>query len=181
MTETIVIPGENYEVVYADPPWRYDFGENTTDSIETHYPVLDLETIKSIQIDTAEDALLYLWVTSPMLEKSFEVINAWGFDYRSSLVWDKRSLGMGHWFRIDHEFLLVARKGNFPTPEQSQRVSSVLHRRKRGHSEKPNIVRTWISEWHPEAKKIELFARERFSGWEAWGNETPSTIQKVIE
>jgi N6-adenosine-specific RNA methylase IME4 len=174
------IPGGPWELLYTDPPWNYDFGTDTPDSIETHYDVLELDDIKNIEIDTADDAALYLWTTGPMLKKAFEVIEAWGFEYRTGAVWDKISLGMGHWFRINHEHLLVARKGTFPPPREDLRVSSVIREKKRGHSQKPDIVRTWLTEWYPDAKKIELFAREHFEGWSAWGNEVPDSMQTTL-
>ena len=176
---------KEYEVFYADPPWRYDTFSTTNDrAIENHYPTMHLSEVKkllkTLMLQPAKESILYLWATAPKLQEALEVMKAWGFEYRSCAVWDKMKLGMGYWFRIDHELLLVGKIGRFRSPKAQARVSSVFRKRRTEHSKKPDLIRTLISEWYPDKSKIELFARERFEGWDAWGNEAPQDIQKIL-
>lgn len=170
-----------YDIIYADPPWRYDAG-TTTDNrrIECHYPTMPLQEIIDMKIPAKKNAVLYLWATSPKLEEALAVMNAWGFSYRTSAVWDKINAGLGHWLLIQHEMLLIGRRGKFPCPPDALMKRSVIRVKKRRHSQKPDIVRTWIKEWYPEAECIELFARERWEGWDVHGNEAPTATQTIL-
>ena len=169
--ETPPLPKGTYDVIYADPPWRYDFAASDSRKIENQYPTMDIEEIKQIEIPTGVNAVLYLWATVPKLCEALDILSSWGFLYRSSMVWDKEIIGMGYWFRNQHELLLLGTKGNVTVPKESDRVSSVYKERRGKHSAKPVIVRDWIKKWHPRACAIELFAREKHDGWESWGNE----------
>lgn len=166
-----------YSVVYADPPWRYDFSISDSQKVENHYETMELEDIKCLKVPSAENSVLFLWVTSPKLKEGLEVMQAWGFTYKSSLVWDKTVIGMGYWFRSQHEFLLVGTKGKFSPPKPIERVSSVFREKKTEHSKKPDVIRLWISQWYPDCKKLELFAREKFEEWDVMGNQIPATTQ----
>lgn len=182
MTE-IELPDGPFGVIYADPPWRYESGTTLKKwSIEEHYPTMDLEAIKALDVPAGEDCILYLWVTSPKLEEGLSVLNSWGFDYRTSAVWHKTNgLGMGHYFRIDHELLLVGRKGDAPSPESERLRTSVFEAPRGAHSEKPDAVRRHIQQAHPDARKLEMFARDGFIGWELWGNESPENKQQTVD
>ena len=92
------------------------------------------------------------------------------------MIWDKEIIGMGYWFRGQHELLLVGVKGRFSPPDQGLRISSVYNEKRGRHSKKPNGIRDLISEWFPNAKKIELFARKKCNGWDVWGNEIQNDI-----
>ena len=132
---------------------------------------MTLQEIKDLGCPSKDNAVLYLWATAPKLKESLEVMDDWGFDYRSCAVWDKEAIGMGYWWRGQHELLLVGVKGNFRPPEASLRVSSVLREKRGRHSKKPKAVRELISQWYPDADKIEMFAREKTPGWTSWGDE----------
>ena len=160
-----------YDVIYADPPWRYRHCASNNRKVENQYPTMALSEIKAFPVPAARDSVLYLWVPSPKLGEGLEVMSAWGFDYRSSLVWDKERIGMGYWFRGQHELLVVGVKGVVSPPPQALRVSSVFREPRTAHSRKPDRIREMIARWFPDAAKIELFARRRYPGWEAWGNE----------
>ena len=139
---------EKYEIIYADPPWRYDSGSvPPNDTIEAHYPTMDIEEIKQMDIPSADNCILYLWTTSPKIEESLQVLNAWGFTYKSQLIWDKKRLGMGYWFRIDHEILLVGVKGDVRCPPPSKRIRSIYRESCGRHSKKPDSIRRLIDEW----------------------------------
>jgi N6-adenosine-specific RNA methylase IME4 len=162
-----------YPVLLADPPWRYDHPISDSRRIENQYPTMSIEEIINLDVPsiTAYDAILFLWVTTPMLEKGLKVLNAWGFSYRTSMVWVKPSVGMGQWVRQRHELLLVGVKGNIPTPKGSNKPDSVIEAPREEHSKKPEIVYEIIERMYPELPKIELFSRNKRDGWEAWGFE----------
>ena len=164
------------QIIYADPPWRYNFSKSNSREIENQYQTMTLTDIKNLDIPTEDNAVLYLWATAPKLLEALEVMRAWGFEYKTQMIWDKEIIGMGYWFRGQHELLLVGVKGNFSPPPQSLRVSSVYKERRTKHSKKPNRIRELIAEWYPDKTKVELFAREKTEGWDVWGNEVESDI-----
>lgn len=163
-----------YDVVYADPPWRFKRMFSTaaySNDQENHYPTMTLDDICALDVPAARDAVLYIWVTSPHLEQGFRVINAWGFTYKASAAWVKPSPGTGYWWRNQHEVLLVASRGRWAAPKPKARVPSVYNLPRRKHSQKPDEIRDQIASWWPDAKRIELFARSEHPGWTSWGNE----------
>lgn len=164
-----------YPIIYADPPWRYENPPmgGTNRSIENHYPTMTLEEICALPVGdlATDDAMLYLWATAPKLAECMRVIEAWGFEYRTNLVWDKEVIGMGYHARNQHEILLVAKRGNIPPPEAGKQPASV-HRERRGeHSAKPQFYYEMIEAAYPQLPKIELFSRSPRQGWTAWGNQ----------
>lgn len=166
--------GARYSVIYADPPWRYEhppMGGNRV--IENHYPTMALEEICALDVSAlaADHAVLYLWATAPKLAECMSVIEAWGFDYRTNLVWVKDKIGMGYYARNQHELLLVARRGELPPPKESDRISSVVHADRGAHSVKPAVFYELIESWYPGQPRIELFSRMARPGWDAWGNQ----------
>jgi len=165
------LPEGKYEVILADPPWKYDFSKDSTDSIECHYPTMTLEEIKNLEVPSADNAVLFLWATAPKLKEALEVMESWGFKYKTCAVWDKEWIGMGYWFRGQHELLLVGIKGKFSPPPEKRRFSSVIREKRREHSRKPEKVYEIIEAMFPQNTKLELFARNKREGWEAWGNE----------
>lgn len=182
MTETPEMPNGVYDLIYADPAWEYRSG--TTDpsrEIENHYPTMDLEEIKNMDVPAAEDSVLYMWATSPKLSEACEVIKEWGFDYRTSAAWDKKNIGPGYWFRCQHELLLVAVKGDFSPPDAEDRRSSVFRQKPTEHSSKPDTVRAHLEDAYPDARKLELFSRDGRVGWTMWGNETVDRPQQVLD
>ena len=164
-----------YRIIYADPPWKYgdQFGiEGYKVSAEQHYPVMSIEELCALPVkDLAEDnAVLFLWVTSPFLEDAFLVIDAWGFEYKTSFVWDKVKHNMGHYNSVRHEFILVCTKGSC-LPDIPTLYDSVLTIERTDHSVKPEEFRKIIDDLYRTGKRIELFARRPIEGWETWGNE----------
>ena len=166
-----------YQIIYADPPWRYNFSKSDSREIENQYPTMDVAEIGALRVPVAENGVLYLWATAPKLREALSVMAAWGFEYKTHMIWDKEIIGMGYWFRGQHELLLVGVKGHFSPPEQSLRISSVLRDRRGKHSKKPQAVADYIELWYPDMTKLEVFARARRLGWDAWGNEVESDIE----
>lgn len=169
-----------YRVLYADPPWKYNdalaisktgLGEGYGPA-DAHYPQMTIDELCAMPVrDMAEDnAVLFLWVTSPLLEASFDVVRAWGFKYKSSFVWDKIKHNMGHYNSVRHELLLVCTRGSC-TPDVARLFDSVQSIERAGHSEKPQEFRTIIDTIYPNGARIELFARATHDGWEGWGNQ----------
>jgi len=164
---------ERYPVIYADPPWRYEHIETESRAIENQYPTMALDEIKALDLDAIalDDCVLFMWATSPKLGEAFDVLKAWGFDYRTCAVWDKQKIGMGYYFRQQHELLLVAVRGQPMTPAPADRPSSVLSFPRGEHSAKPVEVYELIEAMYPELPKLEMFCRSPRKGWGAWGNQ----------
>tara|TARA_Y100001937_G_scaffold88213_1_gene119297 strand:- start:635 stop:1597 length:963 start_codon:yes stop_codon:yes gene_type:complete len=164
-----------YQVIYADPPWKYNDQQNTEKlgGAEKHYPTMSIEDLCELNIGEIADknSILFLWTTSPLLEDTFLVINAWGFNYKSSFVWDKVKHNMGHYNSVRHEFLLICTRGSY-TPQNIKLFDSVQSIEKTNkHSEKPEEFREIINTLYPYSNKIELFGRKKVDGWDVWGNQ----------
>jgi N6-adenosine-specific RNA methylase IME4 len=165
---------DKYGVIYADPPWRlepYSRKTGLNRAADNHYPTMTLDRIKALDVPAAKDAVLFLWATVPMLLEALEVMTAWGFGYRSHCIWHKNKVGTGYWFRNQHELLLVGVRGSIPAPAPGTQYSSAISAPVSAHSAKPLCFRQMIEDMFPKLRRIELFARERFSGWDCWGNE----------
>jgi N6-adenosine-specific RNA methylase IME4 len=162
---------KKYRVIYADPPWSYNDKQDTAylGGAVKHYPTMPLEDICSIPVPAAKESVLFLWTTSPMLEDSFKVINAWGFKYKSSFIWDKVLHAMGHYNSVRHEFLLIATRGSC-TPDVPKLLDSVVSIERTDHSRKPKEFRDIIDTLYPIGDRLEMFAREAPDGWDVWGN-----------
>lgn len=181
VTEAAKLPTERFRVVYADPPWKY--GDQLTEdygAAQYHYPAMAISDLCSLPVAdrVEENAVLFLWVTSPLLESAFPVIKAWGFAYKTSFVWDKVKHNMGHYNSVRHEFLLVAVRGSC-TPDVAKLYDSVVTIERTAHSAKPPEFRQMIDVLYPYGKRLEMFARERAEGWEVWGNDA-GTAAKAI-
>lgn len=165
---------KKYRVFYGDPPWEYGdarSGAGTTGATD-HYPTMVLADICALPIEriAEENAVLFLWTTSPMLEDSFGVVNAWGFRYKTSFIWDKVKHNMGHYNSVRHELLLVCTRGRC-TPDVPALYDSVQQIARTEHSRKPEKFRDIIDAIYPHGNRIELFARGCTGSWDAWGYE----------
>lgn len=170
--DTPPLPDGIFNVIYADPPWRYQFTPTYSREVERNYPTMSLDDICTLKVPSSEDAILFLWATSPKLEEAMRVLNEWGFEYRTSMTWVKDKIGMGHYVRGQHEFILIGRKGKMRTPEESDRPSSVIMSPRRGHSQKPDEVYNLIERMYPTGTYLELFSRGNRLNWTMWGHDT---------
>lgn len=174
VNETPEIKGK-YRVLYADCPWQYGDtrdGKNYTGA-EDHYPTMSIKELCELPVKdlTEDNAVLFFWVTSPLLEECFEVIRAWGFKYKTSFVWDKIKHNMGHYNSVRHELLLICTKGSC-LPSNNKLYDSVVSiERSDKHSEKPEEFRNIIDTLYPDGGRIELFSRKQVAGWTSWGNQ----------
>lgn len=176
--------GEGYSVIYADPPWDVMAGskqsrkENDSQkSLPLSYPTMKLEEIIALPVKNikAKDSVLFLWTINKYIEQSYQVAREWGFKPSTMLVWDKtpKGIGLGGTFTLANEYLLFCRSG---TLRATQRVKgNHWHLPREKHSRKPDFFRELIAKTFG-GKKIELFAREKFNGWDVWGNQAPNSV-----
>lgn len=170
------LPSKRYGVIYADPEWKFEtYSENGLDrAADNHYPTSTLEEIcaRDVASIAAEDCVLFLWVTGPMLGSFHKVLEAWGFEYKARFVWDKEIPGNGYWVIDDAEELVIATRGNVPCPAMGDQFRALQSVRKTGHSAKPERFAEIIESYFPHLPKIELNRRgPPRPGWDAWGNE----------
>lgn len=158
-----------FGTIYADPPWQYG-NQATRASTGNHYETLPVDDICALPIGelAAENSHLHLWTTNAFLEDAFRVIRAWGFEYKSCFLWVKPTIGIGNYWRVSHEFLLLGIRGSCPFLDRAQR--SWLQCGRGAHSSKPEQVRDAIEKVSP-GPRLELFARRVSPGWTSWGNE----------
>ena len=179
-----------YQVVLADPPWHYnDKAGAGQRGAEFKYSVLKPADIMSLPVRqmVADDAVLFLWITFPQLPLAEQVMRAWGFEYRTvGFVWVKQNpkaaslaWGMGNWTRSNAEACLLGIRGK--PKRASAGVHSVVVSPRLAHSQKPAEVRERIVKLCGDVPRIELFARDRGSGWHVWGNEVESDIDMELE
>jgi N6-adenosine-specific RNA methylase IME4/ParB-like chromosome segregation protein Spo0J len=164
------LPKGRFGVLYVDAPWQSQ-SPGSKWSPEQHYPTMPVAQIKRLAVPAADDSVLFLWAVSALLPEALEVMQAWGFEYRSNIVWDKLSIGLGVWVRHEHELLLIGRRGNQSPPERTRRVRSIIRARRGRHSEKPQQFYELLEQMYPEQSKLELFARRARPGWTSWGNQ----------
>lgn len=169
----LVAPTKRYRVIYADPPWSY--GNAMPDGTITprdYYPGMSTPDICALPVKewVEDNAVLFLWTTSPLLEESFDVIRAWGFRYKTSFVWDKIKHNMGHYNSVRHELLLVCTRGSC-TPDVRKLFDSVVTEERGEHSVKPLVFYEIIETLYTTGRRIELFQRAPREGWDAYGLE----------
>jgi len=173
-----------YNVILADPPWSFktwsDKGKGW--SADNHYNVMSIDDIKALPVPAADNCALFLWVTFPLLREGLEVMEAWGFDYRTQgFTWVKQNKksdslfwGMGYYTRANAELCLLGVKGRMPVEDRG--VHSVIWSPVREHSRKPDEQYERIERLYPGANYLEMFARYKRDGWDSWGNEVDSDI-----
>lgn len=177
----MIIHGHNppggFEIIYADPPWKFSSNSKAKPgrNAQRHYDCMALPDILAMPVAeiAAKDALLFLWATSPMLPEGLATLKAWGFRYVSSLVWHKDRVGTGYWVRNEHEFVLIGKRGRFPCGRKAPFARSVLRGGQAQHSAKPPQLMDRIDAIWPERPRLEMFARQWRLGWSVHGNEVP--------
>ena len=169
-------PDKKYSIIYADPAWNYDIDKgNLQGSTKNHYETMTIEEIKNLPVNEIADdnCYLFLWTTSPTLKQALEVIDAWGFTYKTvAFVWEKSNfngMGLGHYTRTSTEFVLLGKKGTLK--RKSAKVKQNYKSYSKHHSEKPNEIRNRIIQLLGDLTKIELFARTKIHGWDVWGDD----------
>lgn len=166
-----------YGAILADPAWSFKTysqkGEGR--SAQRHYDCMSLADMKQLEIPAAEDSVLFMWVTDPMLERGFELMRAWGFEYKTvAFTWTKRNrdgspfVGMGYYTRSNPEMCLLGTRGR--PKRKDMGVRQWIDAMRREHSRKPDEIYERI-ERLVDGPYLEMFARQRRPGWSQWGNE----------
>lgn len=177
---------KKYSVIYADPPWAYKVWsrKGAGRSAERHYPTMSIDDIKALPVGefAAKDCTLFMWITFPFMQEAFQVIDAWGFSYKTvAFVWVKQNrvsdslfMGLGYWTRANSEICILATRGH---PKRANPgVHQVIMSHIEQHSKKPDEARKRIVRLMGDVPRIELFARQSTEGWDVWGNEVECGI-----
>lgn len=183
--EEPILPEGTYRVIYADPPWEYGGDQHGTTqgttahasgaqdtTLATHYPSMSIEALCAMDVRSiaADDSVLFLWVTVPLLPEGLQVLDAWGFDYKGHFVWDKVKHNVGHYNSVRHELLLIGGRGS-STPDVPELFDSVYSEDRTEHSRKPAYFRDLIDKLYPGGPRCELFARGALpEPWFGMGN-----------
>lgn len=172
-------PAGGYQMIMADPPWRYELFNEVTGSekaAQAQYECMDLDAIKSMPVSmlAGPNALLWLWATHPMLPQAIDVMQAWGFTFATSGVWTKRNpetgklgFGTGYVLRCASEPFLIGRIGK---PKTTRSTRTVIEGARREHSRKPEEAYA-AEALMPDVRRIDLFSRQSRPGWDNWGYE----------
>lgn len=180
---------KKYQAILADPPWRYKNFQGKGSyygDVSRHYKTMSSEELRKLNVNGISDkgCVLFMWATFPNLREALDLVRAWGFEYKTvAFVWVKmrnnmeepRGDGLGFYTNSNAEIVLLGKKGKLE--RKSKKVKQIILAPKRGHSKKPDEVYSRIEEIYGEIPRIELFARQKREGWDAWGNEIESDIE----
>lgn len=191
MISLIDFPEKKYKCILADPPWKTPdcgcmrltkFGVQYS-PLEEKYPLMELNEILNLPVYqiAQENCGLFLWVTQTMLSEGLQTMKQWGFKYHITITWDKGH-GYSLWgFNRDTELCLFGYRGKLAGVVHltGKYMRTIIREKPKNHSEKPKKLYAMIEKGiYPPY--VELFARERREGWDSWGNEVPSTEQKIL-
>ena len=182
---SIPFPDKKYKIIYADPPWHFNDRADTR-GVENKYSTMFTEDIYKLPVSqiAEEDSILFMWGVFPMLQDALDVVEAWGFKYKTlGFIWVKKNptgrwfMGMGNWTRSNAEFCLIGTRGK---PKRCDAgINQIIDSTIMGHSEKPDEVRQRIIKLCGDLPRIELFARTRIHGWDTWGNDEKLKLQPL--
>lgn len=181
--EIIPLPEKKYNIIYADPPWNktYIFSRDKKLGKNGYYNTLTVDEISSIDVNKIcdKDCILFMWVIDNCILDAKKVIESWGFTYKTiAFTWVKKTylgkdhFGVGVWTRKNPEIVMLATRGHIK--RKSSSIRQLQYHSIARHSEKPPEIRQQIVELCGDLPRIELFARQRAEGWDAWGNEVPT-------
>jgi len=179
-----------YEIILADPPWDYKGqkqhagkGKKDTGGAIVHYPTMTVnEMIQKIHLldIVASDCLLFMWSTWPHLDQAITLGTGWGFKYvHTPFIWYKGRTNPGFYTLTQTEPVLCFKRGRIPTPRGSRKERQVVDIPRGKHSAKPTEVHDRITKMFPTQRKLELFARNTYPGWDVWGNEVVPDIDSI--
>jgi N6-adenosine-specific RNA methylase IME4 len=183
LSSTSFLRPRRYAAIYADPPWHFRnwSAKGTGRNAVSHYDCMSVSELAALPVVdlAADDCVLFLWATDPLLPRALELIHAWGFEYKTvGFYWVKTNAaaksdqdfftGLGYWTRANPEQCLLATRGK--PSRKSKDVRRLIVDRRREHSRKPDQVRDRIERLVP-GPYVELFARETKPGWDCWGNQ----------
>jgi len=183
---------KKYKIIYADPAWEYRLSggkKNSRGMAKQHYNTMTTEDICNLPVGGGladDDAVCLMWATFPNIEQALIVMERWGFIYKTAaFVWVKKNKkansnfwGMGAYTRANAEVCLlgISKKTKAHQIVKSHAIHQIIEAPVEAHSKKPSIVRDKIVELFGDLPRVELFARQKTEGWDAWGNEIESDI-----
>jgi len=167
--DELIEAGRKFACIYADPPWQYG-NQATRAATSNHYSTMSVDEVceEPVPEVSAENCHLHLWTTNAFLFEAKRVMEAWGFEYKSALVWVKPQMGLGNYWRVSHEYLLLGVKGDAPFLDKGQ--TSWVEADRTKHSLKPRQVRERIEKVSP-APYLEMYGREAIPDWTVYGNQ----------
>lgn len=181
----IPFPDKKYKIIYADPPWHFNDRADTR-GVENKYSTMFTEDICRLPVSQIadDDCVLFMWGVFPMLQDALDVVESWGFQYKTlGFIWVKKNptgrwfMGMGNWTRSNAEFCLIGTKGKPKRIDAG--INQIIDSTIMDHSEKPDEVRKRIIKLCGDLPRIELFARTRIHGWDTWGNDEKLNLKPL--
>ena len=184
--EQILFPNKKYQIIYADPPWRFSskelqkYGGVRFTSMDKHYPTQHKDWIKQLPVRdiTEDDCALFLWTTDAHIKEAIETMESWGFKYITvAFMWEKKTAtgktvaNLGAWTMKNYELCLLGTKGAMLKYKKTNNIYQKVEAERTKHSKKPKQVRDNIELLFGDLPRIELFARNKTEGWDVWGNE----------
>lgn len=185
------LPNKKYQIIYADPAWIYKDKANAGKRGAEHkYKCTSTEDMGKIinQINVDKNAVCLMWCTYPQLKEGLKLMELWGFEYKTvAFTWIKQNkksdgffMGMGRYTRGNPEIVMLGTKGK-SIPRINAGIRNLQIYKLREHSRKPDEIRDKIIELFGNVPRIELFARQKVKGWDAWGNEVPNEMQMILK
>ncbi len=186
MGTDMIFPNKKYQIIYADPPWSFSsrelqkYGGERFTSMDKHYETQHKTWIRDLPVlDLADrDCALFLWTTDAHLKEAIGTIESWGFKYVTiAFVWEKKTstgktvANLGAWTMKNYEICLFGTRGRMLKYKKVNNIYQKVEAERTKHSKKPMEVRRNIELLFGNLPRIEIFARERVDGWDAWGNE----------
>ena len=174
------LPKNHFGCVYADPPWQYG-NQGTRAATDNHYQTMTIADLCAMPVESlvADDAHLHLWTTNAFIQEAFKVIEAWGFEYRSMFIWVKPQMGIGNYWRVSHEIMLLGIRGNAKR-FNDRSLKSWAEASRTKHSAKPETVRHMV-EKASHGPYLELFGRKLVNGWTVFGNQIDASYQETFD
>ena len=188
MSNSIPIPENKYKIIYCDCPWSYADKQKNRPGIQ--YPTMTIKELSELNVKQISDknSVLCMWCTMPQLKEGLEVMEAWGFEYKTTLfTWvktyeksGKHFWGMGRYTRSSPEIILLGKRGK-GLPVKDHGILSIQEHHVMKHSEKPALFRNLIVQLFDadQIPKIELFCRHNLTNWDTWGNQIGLLGQSV--
>jgi N6-adenosine-specific RNA methylase IME4 len=169
---TLIKRGNKYRAILVDPPWSFEKTTGKRGGSYAHYPAISTDSLCELRVPEVarDDAFLFLWTTSATLEDALRIMHAWGFDYVEDMIWDKGDIGIGYYFRMCHEKLLLGRREKTLRHFLDNDIPSVLRANRTLYAEKPPIVHQ-IIERATNGPFLEVFGRRHARGWDVVGNQ----------
>jgi N6-adenosine-specific RNA methylase IME4 len=174
------LPKKHFGCIYADPPWQYG-NQGTRAATNNHYQTMTIADLCAMPVESlvADDAHLHLWTTNAFIQEAFVVIKAWGFEYRSMFIWVKPQMGIGNYWRVSHEIMLLGIRGNAKR-FNDRSLKSWTEASRTKHSAKPESVRNMV-EKASHGPYLELFGRKLVKGWTVFGNQVGASYQQTFD